>query len=303
MLHEPLETAQLQAFVKIVELGSISRAAELLNIPRSTIARRLTILEDRLGHRLIIRTTRNLTVTEAGRTFYLHAVAALDAVTQAASSLIQEQEPRLLRGSLRVSVPPLNEPTLEAMLAKFVSMHPLVRLHLHTASVFVDLHRDDFDVAIRAGEVTGGNLISKTLLTSRLIAVASPGYLQQHGSPTCVDQLSAHRCLMGFRRGELPQNAWPRLDGGEVVLEGAFFSNSLSMLKTLALNDGGIATLPYTLVKDELASGKLIHILPDELGRDVRIVLLFKERELMPPQVRAFIDAASDWAKLISAAL
>lgn len=292
---ELLETAELQAFVKIVELGSISSAAKLLNLPRATLTRRLARLEEKLERRLIKRTTRSLYMTEAGQALYLHAVAVLDAASLAIASVHQAQD-QALSGSLRVSVPPLRDERFNHMIAQFVREHPLVRLQIHYGSAFVDLHRDDYDVVMRAGENFGDNLISKTLLRTEQIAVASPDYLTAHQTPSSPDELAAHRCLLGFRRGELPQTHWPLVGGGEVVVEGHFFSSNLDLIKLLALNAEGIAMLPRQLILKELERGELVQVLEGVLGNQVRVALLYKDRVLMPPQVRAFIDAVIQWA-------
>lgn len=296
---ELLETAELQAFVKIVELGSISSAAKLLNLPRATLTRRLARLEEKLDRRLINRTTRSLYMTEAGQSLYLHALAVLDAATLASASVNQEQDQQL-SGSLRVSVPPTRSESFNRMVAQFVHKHPLVRLQIHYTATFVDLHRDDYDVVMRAGDDFGDNLISKTLLQTEQIAVASPHYLQLHGSPSSTDELPNHRCLMSFRRGELPQTYWPLEAGGQVAVEGSFFTSNLELLKQLAMNGEGLAMLPRHIILDELERGELVHLLAGVLGSKIRIALLYRERVLMPPQVRAFIDDVTQWASVLN---
>lgn len=296
---ELLETAELQAFVKIVELGSISSAAKLLNLPRATLTRRLARLEEKLDRRLIKRTTRSLYMTEAGQALYLHARAVLDAATLAAASVNQAQDQQL-SGSLRVSVPPTRSESFNLMVAQFVHDHPQVRLQIHYTATFVDLHRDDYDVVMRAGEDFGDNLISKTLLNSAQIAVASPDYLHHNGSPSSIDDLHAHRCLMSFRRGELPQTHWPLEGGGQIAVEGSFFTSNLELLKLLAISGEGIAMLPRHILLDELERGEIVQLLAGVLGSEIRIALLYRDRVLMPPQVRAFIDAVTQWASVLS---
>ncbi|WP_394827386.1 LysR family transcriptional regulator [Pendulispora albinea] len=298
-MNEPVESAELLAFTKIVEAKSLSRAASELGVPRATIGRRLSRLEERLGTRLVRRTTRSLTLTDAGDTFYRHARVALDAVRDAEASI--RRTDATIRGELRVSVPPTTEESFFAMIGAFAKEHPNVRLHVHFASRFVDLRRDGYDVALRAARDIEPGLVARTLLRSKLIAVASPEYVAEKGAPRRKSDLKKHRCLMGFAHGDLPQTHWP-VSGGMVHVEGAFFSNNIRLLADAALRGLGIAFLDGRILQPYLQSGALVQVLPGIIEANVRLAVVYLERELVPAHVRAFVNAVIAWAPVLGKA-
>src|SRR5688572_13650308 len=159
-MSEPLETAELLAFARTVESKSLSRAAAELGVPRATISRRLARLEERLGARLLRRTTRSLVLTDAGEALYRHARIVLDAVTHAEQSVRRTDD--VIRGDLRVSVPPMLNQSFNEMLSDFAHAHPEVRLQIHFSSQFVDLRQGDYDVALRASSELQPGLVART---------------------------------------------------------------------------------------------------------------------------------------------
>ncbi|MBX3248117.1 MAG: LysR family transcriptional regulator [Myxococcales bacterium] len=293
MQNDPLETAELLAFTKTIECQSISRAAAELGIPRATLGRRLARLEERLGARLVRRTTRSLALTDAGATLHVHARRVLDAAAEAEASV--RSADGTLRGDLRVSVPPylMGFPELVAGLAR---RHPGVRLQVHFSTRHVDLQRDGYDVAIRAGTELEPGLVARTLMRTRVTAVASPEYLRQAAPLRSRRDLARHRLLLGFTREELPQSAWPLRGGGSRSVTGTFASNDLFTVHHLARAGLGIAMLPELLVASDLRDGALVAVLPEVLGAESRMVVVYAERELVPPTVRMFIDAVVAWA-------
>jgi DNA-binding transcriptional LysR family regulator len=293
-MNDPVETSELLAFTRAVDARSLSRAAAELGVPRATLSRRLARLEERLGVRLLRRTTRSLTLTDAGQAFYRHARIALDAVVQAEESV--RRTDTAVRGPLRVSLPPMTDPSFYAMICDFAQKHPEVVLQLHFSTRLVDLRRDGYDVALRATIQLEPGLIARTLARAPSIAVASPAYLAERGVPRTPRDLRHHRCLMGFARGELPEAHWPLAGGGKLHLEGSFFSNDLQQLCDAAGRGLGIALLPMLLAGPLLESGALVHVLPGLIEADTQIALVYAEREFVPPQVRAFIDAVAAWA-------
>lgn len=290
---DPVETSELVAFTRTVEAKSLSRAAAELGVPRATVSRRLMRLEERLGTRLLRRTTRSLVLTPSGDTFYRHARIVLDAVKSAEQSV--RNEGTEIIGDLRVSVPPLLDEGFFAMITGFAKAHPRVRLQVHFSSRHVDLRRDGYDVALRAGSEFEPGLVARTLGRTQVIGVASPEYLAEHGTPRRRKDLAAHRCLLGFSRGELPQAHWP-VAGAQVHVEGVFVSNEIRLLADAAVRGLGIALVPRMLVDDALAAGTLVQVLPGLLEVESRMAIVYPERELVPPQVRAFVDAVVAWA-------
>lgn len=293
MMEVP-ETAELLAFTTTIETASLSAAARTLGVPRATIGRRLARLEEKVGTRLLRRTTRALALTDAGEAFYRHARIALDAVAQAEASVRRGDGP--IRGTLRVSVPPIEAPGFHAMISEFARAHPEVRIHVNASTRHVDLLREGYDLALRAGTIREPGLVVRTLLRDALIAVASPRYLEIHGTPRSVRALRQHRCLTGFERGEVPRTNWPRRNGGKVRIESHFVSNDMKLLADAAVQGLGIALLPMTLTAPLLERGDLVQVLRESIGLEARVALVYPEKELLPPQVRAFIDAVVAWA-------
>lgn len=292
-MKDPVETSELLAFSTTVDAKSLSKAASLLGVPRATVSRRLQRLEERLGVRLLRRTTRSLALTDAGEALYRHARIVLDAVNHAEASV--RRTDATIRGDLRVSVPPMHDRAFTSMLCDFARAHPDVRLQVHFSSRHVDLLRDGYDVAIRAGSHFEPGLVARTLVRGRLLAVASPAYLAEHGTPRTRKDLRQHRCLMGFARGEVPQTHWPFGKEGIVHVEGAFFSNEVTMLADAALNGLGIALLPDVLAGPLVAEGLVEEVLAGHIGGETRVAVVYPEREFVPPQVRAFVDAVVAW--------
>lgn len=292
-MNEPIETVELLAFARTVEAKSLSRAACELGIPRATLGRRLARLEERLGTRLLSRTTRSLTLTDAGDLFYRHACIVLEAVSQAQASV--RTQSNVMRGDLRVSVPPLLDDSLLAMITMFAKKHPEVRVQVDFSTRIVDLRRDGYDVALRASAEIQPGLVARTVGRHKAIAVASPEYLAQMGTPRTVKDLKHHRCLTNFARGELPQSIWPR-GRGVVHVSGSFSSNNLGLLREAAVRGLGIALLPEIMLADLIATGVLVQVLPGVLQNENRIAVVYVEREYMPPHIRAFIDALVEWA-------
>lgn len=293
-MKDPVETSELLAFSKTVDVKSLSRAALELGVPRATVSRRLARLEERLGARLLRRTTRSLVLTDAGEAFYLHARIVLDAVHSAEASVRRTDD--VVRGDLRVSVPPLAMASFNSMICDFCQRYPELRVHVHYASQHVDLVRGGFDVALRASMELEPGLVARTLARMPFLAVASPAYLTAHGEPKTARDLKHHRCIMGFARGEVASSHWPVAGGGKLHVEGAFFSNDIGMLAAAATRGQGIAMLPLIAALPGLESGALVQVLPKVLKGESKLSVVYAEREFVAPQVRAFVDAVVAWA-------
>ncbi|RYZ06422.1 MAG: LysR family transcriptional regulator [Myxococcales bacterium] len=282
-----LDTDELLIFTKVVASSSVSRAAAELGVPRATVSRKLAALEERLGARLLQRTTRSMTLTEAGRTFHRHAELVLDAARAAESSVRPRAD--VAGGRVRVTMPPMTGSGLPELLADFARERPSIELVLHVSNRVVDLRREGYDAAIRATRALQPGLVARTLSRVRLAAVAAPTYLAAHGMPSSVRDLRKHRCLMGLGADGSPQNQW-RAAEGQVQLTGALFANDPHLILRFALRGLGIAYLPATLVATPLARGELVRVLPQSLRLEGTVAIVHSERKLMAPQVRAFVD-------------
>ena len=280
----------LDILVAVVELGSLSAAAEQLAIPRPTLSRRLGRLEDTVGATLVRRTSRQAVPTEAGLELYRHArpiIAAIQTATQAVR--VRDGVPR---GLLRVSVPTPEDP-VGPVLAEFMRRYPEVRLEVNVAARHVDMVAEGFDVALRAGTTLNPALIARRLGRQSVGAVASPTYLRQQ-RPSSPDKLVQCDCLVGFERGEVPARVWPLLDGSTVPVRVRFSANDPRLLLHAALAGQGIAMLADIFTRRPLAEGLLEPVLPEHLGTEGGVWIVFPEKRLMLPQVRAFIDFAAE---------
>lgn len=290
-----VELAEFEAFARVVEAGSMTRAAAELGVPRATVGRRLERLERVLGVRLIRRTTRRLALTDAGRDLYAHAVRVLDAARDAERAVRHAGE--AVRGDLRVSVPPIPNLGFRAMLCAFLARYPEVRLQVHFGTQVVDLLASGYDVALRASAELAPGLVGRTLARMQAIAVASPAYLERRGTPRSADDLQGHDCVVGFERGEVPASSWPLRDGRRVRVRGGLTTNDIDLQVEAALAGRGVALLPAERVRAALSEGTLLPVLADEVGTDVQVAVVYAERAYVSPAVRAFVDAVVEWAR------
>jgi DNA-binding transcriptional LysR family regulator len=295
-MFDPVETSELLAFTRTVEAKSLSRAAAELGAPRATIGRRLARLEERLAVRLLRRTTRALALTDAGDAFYRHARIVLDAVEQAEASV--RKSDTVVRGTLRVATPPMLDPGFNALVCDFARAYPEVQIHIDASTRHVDLLREGYDVALRAGTELEPGLVGRTLSRTSAVAVAAPAYLAAHGTPRRVRDLRTHQCLLGFTGGGLPQTHWPKAGGGKISVNGSFVSNDITLLLDAAVRGLGIAVLPTLIVGALLDRGALVRVLPELIHAESRVTIVFQEKELLPPQVRAFIDVLVAWVPI-----
>lgn len=282
-----LEAEELRIFVAVVATSSISRAAVELKIPRATVSRKLALLEERLGVRLLRRTTRSMQLTEAGRAFHRSGIVALDALRLAESSVApKDASPS---GEVFVSIPPMVGGGLPDVLSDFVREHPSIRLHVHVSNRAVDLVRERFDVAVRATGKLDVGLTARTLARVSLAGIAAPSYVSRHGAPATVAELSRHRCLGGLDAEGRPRTHWTIGKRRRAIVAVAY-SNDPHLVLRWALRGLGIAMLPTTLVAKHVAAGELVFVLPNVLRTEGSIALVHREGRLLPPAVRCFVD-------------
>ena len=280
-----------QEFVHIVDEGSISAAARVLGLPRATLSRRLGRLEDRLGVRLLHRNTRRLAPTQAGEELYRRARRLLTEATEAEEAV--RRLDGVPRGLLRVTSPPLggNE-QLAVAFRSFLHRYPDVTLELFTTMRHVDLVKEGLDVALRGGTVRDPALVARRLRTTRVMAIASPAYVEARGMPQSVAELVHHNCVCGYDPVTLrPVRAWPLLGGGSVPVRGRIATNDLELAVSIALSGDAIALCPSEVPRILGAEpGALLEVLPDEIGRQGGLSVVYPEREHLDPKVRAFVD-------------
>jgi DNA-binding transcriptional LysR family regulator len=289
---EQYEANDLLIFARVADAGSFSRAAERMGLPKSTVSRRIAQLEERLGERLMLRTTRRLTLTEFGNQLLEHArqvAAEVDAV----KALCEHHQARP-SGRLRVSMPSdFANLLLTEMLAAFVALHPGVALELDLSPRRVDLLGENFDLALRMGV-----LPDDTLLAARRIAVfpsglyAAPSYLAERGDPAAPDDLAQHDALR-LLQGNGDVASWTLMRGKERwegVPPGRTTANSPELLIRLALAGVGITAAPDYFAAPSVRQGALRRVLPEWCLPSATASAVFPGRRLMPAKTRAFID-------------
>jgi len=287
-MNTPLE---LDTFVALVEAGGLSEASRILGEPRATLSRRLSRLEEHFGVKLVHRTTRRFEPTRAGQELYRRGRRIMEDVKAAELALRQgDGQPR---GPLRISLPPAGARIAE-LITSFLEAYPEVEPDILTTARHVDLVAEGIDVALRAGTVEDPTLIRRTLLRQRSGLVASPAYLAARGTPQAVEDLRRHAAIVGYRGGEHAFPAFPLWAGGWVRVHAAVATNDLDLQIQLALAGRGVALLPGMVADPLLAAGRLVAVLPDAIGGEVPASLVYPRRELLEPQVQAFIDHA--WA-------
>lgn len=288
------ELGAMRLFLRVTESGSFSAAGRRLGMAPSSVSRQLGGLEDSLGVRLLNRTTRRLSLTEAGRLYHERAERILADVDEAIAAVAYlHTSPR---GLLRINVPLVfGRLHVVPALAAFLRQYPDVRIDLVLTDHFVNLVEEGVDVAIRVGELADSSLIAGRLAPNRRVICASPAYIARHGEPKLPDDLSRHHCLV--YKMNLANATW-RLQGPEgeigVAVSGPLQANDLGALYAAVLEGLGLGLLPTWLVGDCLRSGELVGVLGDyqatATGFDTAIHAVFPQARQLSAKVRAFVD-------------
>lgn len=289
-----LDANDLLLFALIIETGSFARAAERAGLPKSTLSRRLSALEAKLGERLLSRSTRRLTITEFGERILDHAKRLLEE-TEAATAIAQHRQ-ATPRGVLRVSMPPdFVELDLTRLLLQYAAAYPEVRLEIDLSPRRVDLLAERFDIAIRAASRLPDDsaLVARQLTQMNNALYASPAYLARYGEPATPADLSQHIGL-GLIGGNGEAVPW-RLSRHDEIWEGTpngpLAANSPGLQRDLAAHGMGIAGLTEHFAENLLAQGLLKRILPDWQLPSVTIWCVTPGRRLLPARTTAFIEA------------
>ncbi|MER8795016.1 LysR family transcriptional regulator [Mesorhizobium sp. M0984] len=251
-----MDIEDLQTFVAVADAGGVSAAARRLGVSKSIVSRRLFRVEAELGVQLLARTTRGAALTEAGIAFRDHAARASAEIDTARETILPTGE---LRGRLRVAMPLTFGATHFApVLAEMARLHPKLHIHTSYSDRFVDLIAEGFDCAMRGAYLQDSNLIAKRVGPIHGKLVASPDYIEVHGSPETLDELVTHQALMQGTE------AWQFINGSKIVTiqpQGRFKADSATALAAAAAAGLGIAWLPDCITHEYVASGALVPIM------------------------------------------
>lgn len=277
-------------FVTVVQQGGFSPAARLLGLSKSAVSKRITQLENDLGAKLLHRTTRKLSLTEAGEQFYRHALIANNAAKEAEDAVTQLQGAP--RGELRINVPmSFGRLHIAPLIPAFLLRYPDIKIEMTMQDSMVDLIAGGYDLAIRAGRLTDSTLVAKRLAPLKSVLCASPEYLEIHGNPKQLAELTSHNCLAFSHSQDVKSWQFHRgTEQIEIEVTGNYQVNNSEALEEALLQGLGIARLPTFVASKAIKQGRLVHLFPEYEMTEHGIYAVFAERRYMPAKVRAFID-------------
>jgi DNA-binding transcriptional LysR family regulator len=287
--------SSMLSFVKVVEHNGFSSAARQLNLATSVVTTHVKSLEDRLGVRLLNRTTRNVSITEAGRAYYERCVQILSEIEEAeeAAQVLQAKPRGVLRLNTSSAIPSLIAPSI----AEYNEMYPDVTVRLTATGRMIDLIEEGFDLAIRYAAVPDSSLIIRRLASYRVVVCASPQYLAKRGRPKHPSDLAQHNCLIYYDASYGKDGKEWLFTGpdGEfsVRVSGTLETNSPDALRAAALGGHGLLVAPAHIILENLKSGALVPLLSDFLPKQFSVDALYPHREHLPAKVRTFIDVVA----------
>ncbi len=280
----------MRAFTKVVASGSYAEAARRLGLTRSAVSKAVMEIEHALGVRLLDRTTRRVTPTEAGLAYYERCVAIVAQVEETEIQISRlHDEPR---GVLKVNAPmSFGIHYLGTAVAAFMVLYPDLRVEMTLNDRFIDPLEEGVDVTVRIGALGDSTLIARRLAPARRVLVAAPGYIERHGAPLGPGDLAAHRCL-AYGHSTAAQR-WQLTRNGAALtaqINAALWSNNGEVLRAAALAGIGIANLPTFLAGPDIRAGDLATVLPDYPPAELGIFALYAPNRYLAAKTRVFID-------------
>jgi len=280
----------MRAFTAVVDCGSFTKAGDRLAMSKTLTSKKVLALESHLGTRLLNRTTRSLSLTEAGRLFYDRCQQILEDVDDL-EALMQNQmaEPR---GQLMASAPTtFGEMFIAPLLPVFTERFPHIQIDLNLTDRHVDLVEEGFDLAIRVADLPDSSLIARKLASAPIHVCAAPGYLEKHERPKHPSDLQQHSCIVDTNFSN--PRSWPFLDNArkiQVPVNGVHSVNSARAVRDIALTGCGIALCPGYMIADEREAGRLETVLSEYNAFDISVYALYSSKRNLAPKVRAFVD-------------
>ena len=282
----------IHCFVKTVQLKSITAAAKALGVPKSSVSRKISGLEKELGTGLLIRTTRSLNLTEAGQTYFGHAVKAMENIESAQHAIDTSRQ--TVQGNLRITAPiDFSVGPLPKLVGEFLKRFPLVNVELMFSERVVDLVGENIDLAFRIGTLKDSTLIARKLMPLRGHIVASSDWLKTRGEPRNPQAIQAHECL-NFTPGGQTMKWTLKGPNGRVTLvpKSRFAANHMFALKQATIDGLGFAVIPASMIVDELANQTLKIVCANWELQGGQLSLVYPNQKFLPPKLRYFIDFA-----------
>jgi DNA-binding transcriptional LysR family regulator len=292
----------MTTFIRAVDAGSLSAAARSLPSSLTSVSRQISALEEHFGTRLLLRTTRQLALTDEGRLLYERAKAIISEVREIEAALSHDRHQS--SGRIRVSSPSLmGRLVIAPLLAEFLRRYPALSVDLLLVDRAVDMVEEDIHLAIRVGRLRDSQLVARKLADIRMIVCASPAYLAQRGTPKTPGDLAHHDCLVF---SDAPGSAeWRFTEDGKagrkIRISGRLWMNSLDALAAAAKEGAGIVRVPSWQVEADLAAGHLVRLFADYEPAPVPLHLMFQPSRLASPKIRAFVDYLDErWRRVDS---
>lgn len=285
----------MRLFRSIVQFGSLASAARDLGLSSTTVSERLAALERDMGTVLLNRTTRSLSLTEAGQTL----LEGLEPLLEEADSLAAQIKlgSSALAGTIRVSAPSdLGRTRISDIINAFVAENPAVSVELLLSDGYVDIVGDGIDIALRFGALPDGTLRTRKLGTAPRIVCASPGYIARHGTPLRPDDLEDHQCLL-MRFGKMLDRQWHFGEGDtatSVMVDGTLISNDGNLVRQWCLDSLGIALKSRYDVAEDIETGRLVPLLEDFAGPGTDLQMLFPPSRAQPARTKVLADALAE---------
>lgn len=287
---------EVAIFIKVVQEGSFSRAANKLAMPNSTVSAKVSSLEKRLGITLIHRTTRKLNITPAGQAYFKRCIAGFEEIKAAEAEIASTQgEPQ---GLLRITAPTeLGSSILPGIVSEYAKKYPKARIEVVLTDRRVDLLSENIDLAIRAGDLKDSTLVARRVGTIYFAPFASAKYLQQKGCPTHPKELRHHLCLQFTPIGIDEWKMTSPKGSQNVPVPGRIIMNDMTALKKMAIMGDGITFLPTYFCYTEVKNKQLIRILPDWRSNLTPVHFVYPAQRFVTPKLSAFISLAADLVK------
>ncbi|GMQ45663.1 LysR family transcriptional regulator [Vibrio sp. 10N] len=283
----------INEFVAVVETQSFTAAAERLSTSVANISRRVNALEDKLAVKLFVRTTRKVSVTEVGATYYQHCKPLVDGLALAELAITQLQASPT--GKIKMTAPvTFGEQVLAPLMHEFLLQYPQIELDLVLSNQKMDLVQEGYDLAVRLGKLDDSSMMARKLLDRHMFVCASPEYLTKHGEPHTLSELKRHQCLRGSTK------YWRFEDKGTerlIHVDGRVQCNSGYALVDAALKGLGIVQLPDYYVQPYLEAGELVEVLTPYRGDQEGIWALYPQNRMLTSKIRTLIDYLSEALK------
>lgn len=283
-------------FSQVVELGTFSKVAEQNNLTNSVVSKRIARLEEEIGVQLLYRTTRKLTLTEAGKAM-LHGAKNVKQATQEAMDAVSGFGENV-SGHIKMSVPTISGDLILAdAVAEFCNMHPGLTVDMSLDNRFVDLVEDGLDLVIRTGYLEDSSLIARHILDSQWVVCASPSYIAKNSKPLQPRDLVNHNCLQyayqttGASEWEFIREKGQSERGNYIVrVSGSFSTDNATALRKAALGGHGVAYVPRCLVYHDIRNGQLVDIFPDLVGKKLGIYAVYPFTRQPPNKIKLLIE-------------